>query len=403
MCIRDSFSAVHAPGGALEERDIAEAARVQERLQAMYTGRVTVQLEWERIHGQGFTWHQARNSKKAEEERYKADAKRMYDEGLVEPENDPVDDGMYGYTKAQIRKWRKPNKGPKRSREDDAVIAAFNKNAWEKCTYVDSAGDRRRRDEHKHFKKLEHVYKIYPALRPMMEEWRRYLLARRAGEWANAEKVSGNHVTRVGCYLIGTLLNQEFDRQRYGSGMNALSGSDAAKDLEVEDTLREGGDEDYTLQGWLDKAYAMTREEIHDVMGRYYHIDWKNKNLYEEAHTHTAEFKQFLVDKQENKIPPALLRSMGEIKSMGMRKWIEAQRPATRAPSPVPPAPVRQPAQRGASLGASSSRGSAPSSSSGVTRVELEAIDADVLANVHMESMQMEHERLDKRQRTGGA
>jgi len=358
---------------------------------------VTVQLEWERIHGKGFTWHQARNSKKAEEEKYKADAKRMYDEGLVEPENDPVDDGMYGYTKAQIKKWRNPKKGPKRSRADDPEIAEYNKNAWERCTYVDKDGVRRRRHELKHFKNLQSVYKIYPKFKPMMEEWKRYLLARRVGEWAEPEKVSGNHLTRVGCYLIGTLLNQEFDRQRYGSGMNALSGSDAAKDLEVEDTLREGGDEDYTLQGWLDKAYAMTREEIHDVMGRYYHIDWKNKNLYEEAHTHTAEFKQFLADKQENRIPLALLKGMDEIKSVGMRKWIEAQRPpSTRAPSPEPPAPGRQAGQRNA--GAASS-----SASSRVTDRELAQIEHRELGDAMQASMQEGYRQDKRRCRADGA
>jgi len=357
------FSAVHAPGGALEERDRVEAERVQERLQAMYAGRAAVRQEWERANGAGFTWHQQRRSNEAKEKEYTERA------ALMEAEGVPTNGGpayLHGYTKKSITNWHNKKHGlgssKKRARgADQAEIAEHNRQAQDKY------------DQHKklkHFTSLKSCFKVYPGLGKDVDAWKAYLKSHRHKDRDQVSSMGSRLL-----YGLSSVMNDEFVRLCKSGDAAYSGGMTNADDLElVYGDMRD----DFDVKAVL---LATTKEEMHDSMGKYYNLKWTNKHESEEAHCMVGYFKQYLDDRENGRIP--------------------ATPPPTAPAAPVPvPVPVRQPGQTGAAAC------SAASSSAAVTRAELEAIDEDVLTNVQQESIQMEHalreaEQTDKRQRTG--
>ena len=361
------FSAVHAPGGALEERDRVEAERVQERLQAMYAGRAVVQQEWERVHGAGFWWHQKSRSEEAKNKWYIEQAVLMKEEGV------PTNGGpalLHGYKKKSITDWynKKHGLGSSRKRTrgaDREAIAEHNRKAQAKY------------DLHvklKHFSSLKSCFKVYKDVGKEVDAWKEYLKTHRHRD---KEQVSSMGSRLL--YGLSSVMNDEFTRLCKSGDAAYSGGLTNAEELELNyETMREGFDVKAVL-------FETSKEELHDSMGKYYNLKWTNKHESEEAHAMAQHFRQYLDDRENGRIPAT-----------------PPPRPPTpQAPLPVP-VPVRQPGQTGAALlAAVSAARSAGSTSSGVTHDELEQIDRDVIADTHMQSIQMEAARLDKRQRTG--
>ena len=367
------FSGVHAPGGALEERDRVEAERVQERLQNMYATRAIVQQEWERLHGTGFWWHQKRRSEEAKEKEYIERATDMKAEGV------PTNGGpayLHGYTKKSITNWynKKHGLGSSKKRPrgaDKPEIDEHDRKAAEKY---------KKHEKLKHFTSLKSCFKVYKDLGKDIDAWKAYLKSHR---YKDKEQVSSMGSRLL--YGLSTVMNDEFTRLCKSGDAAYSGGMTNADDLElVYSDMRD----DFDVKAVL---FATTKEEMHDSMGKYYKLLWTNKHESEEAHGMAQQFKQFLDDRENDRIPAT---------------------PPPRPPTPQAPLPVRQPGQAGAALlAAASAARSAGSTSSGVTSAELAAIEtmegndavqATIQANDAEARANYALAQAEKRQRTGG-
>ena len=100
------YSKAHAPGGAIEQRDNAEAAGWEECLQELLARRETINQQWEEKHGKVPFSKYMRDKARKNAERLMKGAQRMR-EAKVEPDGGP--DKYHGYKISSITTWLKQN------------------------------------------------------------------------------------------------------------------------------------------------------------------------------------------------------------------------------------------------------------------------------------------------------
>ena len=98
------YSKAHAPGGAIEQRDQAEAAGWEECLQELLARRETINQQWEEKHGKVPFIKYVRDKARKNAERLMKGAQRMH-EAEVEPDGGP--DKYHGYKVSSITAWLK--------------------------------------------------------------------------------------------------------------------------------------------------------------------------------------------------------------------------------------------------------------------------------------------------------
>ena len=290
------FSAVHAPGGALEERDRAEAERVEQRLQEMYAGRVTVQAQYELARGKGFAWHHQRRSQKAKDQWYVDQAALMHAEE-VPPNGGPVH--LHGYKKPRITAWYNKKHGLGKRGGGGGGDGGKRPAEW----YAEAAKRLKENEDGNHFKTNALMFKVYPALEADYKAFKKYLVTHRYKDAPTA-----NNYVRL---FIGlkAMMNEQFVRL-CKSGDDSHSTGAAPKDggmsnEEANDLVYESMREECGYRIHVDDFLAMDEEAQAVLMTKYTKIGKANASYEGNARTNLNEFRQYLDDRANNRIGPA--------------------------------------------------------------------------------------------------